>query len=102
MRNLPLSATGAVVALTLFTAAAARAPAPGVVAPGVVAHLTTPAASQEAGDAGAIRSFKIAVPPSVLTDLKERLKRARFPEEIPGMNWNDGIDLTYLKQFVPK
>jgi pimeloyl-ACP methyl ester carboxylesterase len=48
----------------------------------------------------AIAPFKIAVPDSVLRDLKERLTRARFPEGIPGMNWNDGTDLAYLKDFV--
>ena len=54
------------------------------------------AASAERAQASgtAITPFEIAVLSSVLTDLKERLTRARFPEEIPGMDWNDGVDLT--------
>ena len=90
MKNLPLRATGALVVLTLFAAAPGRAPG----------HLRAAAAKQGAAAAAAITPFKIAVPSSVLSDLNERLTRARFPEEIPGMNWNDGTDLTYLKQFV--
>ena len=70
MTNLPRRATAALLLLALFAAAPGRAPAPGV-----VAHLTPAAASQEAADAAAIRPFKITVPSSVLTDLKERLRR---------------------------
>ena len=65
-------------------------------APGRPGHLRAAAASQEV----AITPFTVAVPGSVLHDLDERLRRARLPEEIAGMNWNDGTDLTYLKQFV--
>ena len=50
--------------------------------------------------AEAVVPFKIQVPDSVLTDLKDRLARARFPGEIPGAGWDYGTDLAYLKDLV--
>jgi hypothetical protein len=35
----------------------------------------------------AIVPFKISVPDAVLTDLKQRLSRARFADEIPDVGW---------------
>lgn len=46
---------------------------------------------------GAIVPFTIQVPDSVLLDLKERLSRARFADEIPGADWDYGTNLAYLK-----
>ena len=86
MYKLSVRSAGALVVLTLFFAA------PGC-APGQLGAAVT-------SEGAAIAPFTIAVPSPVLTDLNERLRRARLPEEIPGMNWNDGTDLTYLKQFV--
>lgn len=50
--------------------------------------------------AHAIEPFRIAVPDDVLTDLKERLARTRFPDEIPDSGWEYGTNLAYLKQLV--
>jgi len=47
-----------------------------------------------------IEPFRIAVPDSVLTDLRERLARTRFPDEIPGSGWTYGTNLAYLKELV--
>src|SRR5688500_17487222 len=44
--------------------------------------------------------FKIQVSDAVLSDLKDRLARTRFPAEIPGAGWDYGTDLTYLKELV--
>jgi pimeloyl-ACP methyl ester carboxylesterase len=44
--------------------------------------------------------FKIHVADSVLTDLKQRLARTRFPGEIAGSDWDYGTNLTYLKELV--
>jgi microsomal epoxide hydrolase len=44
--------------------------------------------------------FKIHIPDEVLTDLRERLTRTRFPSEIPGSGWEYGTNLAYLKQLV--
>jgi pimeloyl-ACP methyl ester carboxylesterase len=48
----------------------------------------------------AIVPFKIQVPEETLRDLKARLARTRFPDEIPGTGWDYGTDLVYLKSLV--
>ena len=48
----------------------------------------------------AIEPFQIHVPDEVLSDLRERLARTRFPSEIPGSGWDYGTNLAYLKQLV--
>jgi pimeloyl-ACP methyl ester carboxylesterase len=48
----------------------------------------------------AIVPFKIAVPDAVLTDLKDRLARTRFPSEIEGSGWDYGTNLAYLRELV--
>jgi epoxide hydrolase len=57
---------------------------------------TTPVA----GSASALVPFKIHVEDAVLADLKERLSRARFPDELEGAGWTYGTNLDYLKQLV--
>lgn len=47
-----------------------------------------------------ISPFRIEVADAVLTDLRERLARARFPKEISGAGWTYGTDLDYLKELV--
>ncbi len=42
----------------------------------------------------------VDVPEDVLTDLSERLRRTRFPNEIPGIGWQQGIGLDYLREIV--
>jgi pimeloyl-ACP methyl ester carboxylesterase len=48
----------------------------------------------------AVVPFKIHVDDSVLTDLKQRLARTRFPGDIPGAGWDYGTNLAYLKDLV--
>src|SRR5262249_28790595 len=47
----------------------------------------------------AIRPFKIEVPEAVLADLRERLARPRWPQQIPRTGWGYGPGLGYLKQL---
>jgi pimeloyl-ACP methyl ester carboxylesterase len=47
-----------------------------------------------------IEPFRIAVPEDVLVDLRTRLARTRFPDEIPGSGWRYGTDLAYLRELV--
>jgi epoxide hydrolase len=54
----------------------------------------------QAGASDAIVPFKIHVPDDVLADLKQRLARTRFPDEIPGTDWEYGTNLRYLKELV--
>jgi microsomal epoxide hydrolase len=50
--------------------------------------------------AAGIEPFRIAVADSVLADLKERLARTRFPDEIADSGWEYGTNLAYLKDLV--
>ncbi len=44
--------------------------------------------------------FTIRIDDAILTDLRARLERVRWPDEIPGSNWQYGTDLTYLLTLV--
>ena len=48
----------------------------------------------------AAESFTINIPDSVLDDLKARLERTRWPDELPGTEWDYGTNMTYLKELV--
>jgi pimeloyl-ACP methyl ester carboxylesterase len=44
-----------------------------------------------------IRPFTIDTPQAVLDDLHDRLKKTRWPDQIPGSGWGYGTDLAYLQ-----
>src|SRR5437867_10835602 len=44
--------------------------------------------------------FRIRVPDATLTDLRERLARTRFPDEITSGGWTYGTNLAYLRELV--
>jgi microsomal epoxide hydrolase len=48
----------------------------------------------------AIEPFRIEVPDSVLDDLRERLARTRFPDQLEGVGWSYGTELGYLQELV--
>jgi pimeloyl-ACP methyl ester carboxylesterase len=50
--------------------------------------------------AQAIKPFKIQIEEAVIVDLKERLARTRWPEPIPGSEWDYGVESGYLRQLV--
>ena len=58
-----------------------------------VATLSGPARPSDEG----IVPFKINVPDAVLRDLKERLARTRFPDELQNVGWDYGTNLAYLQ-----
>lgn len=49
-----------------------------------------------------VRPFQVAVGDDVLDDLADRLRRVRWPDEIPGSagTWEYGTDLAYLQELV--
>ena len=49
---------------------------------------------------GEIEPFAIDIPDEVLADLRERLARARFPDEPEGVGWQLGMNQAYLTQFI--
>ncbi len=67
--------------------------------PGATSATSGRGAAAPASDA-AIVPFTIHVPDAVLADLKQRLARTRFTDEIEGADWNYGVNLTYLKELV--
>src|SRR3954469_8525063 len=47
-----------------------------------------------------MRPFRISIPQTELDDLRRRLDGARWPSEIPGVGWDRGVPLQYLKDLV--
>jgi pimeloyl-ACP methyl ester carboxylesterase len=47
-----------------------------------------------------LKAFRLEVPDTALADLRERLKRTRFPDEAPGEAWKTGTSLPYLKELL--
>jgi len=48
----------------------------------------------------AIQPFRIDIPQADLDDLKARLARARWPDQLPGVGWDYGIPLSYVKELA--
>jgi microsomal epoxide hydrolase len=48
----------------------------------------------------AVERFEIHVDDSVLEDLRERLARTRFPDQIEGTGWEYGMPIDYLRELV--
>jgi len=46
------------------------------------------------------RPFTVRVPAEVLADLRTRLERVRWPDEIAGEGWRYGTSLAYMKELV--
>jgi pimeloyl-ACP methyl ester carboxylesterase len=44
--------------------------------------------------------FRINIPQATFDDLRERLAKTRFPDEVDGANWYYGTNLDYLKELV--
>jgi pimeloyl-ACP methyl ester carboxylesterase len=44
--------------------------------------------------------FRIHVTDDVLADLQARLRRARWPDQIPGIGWAQGTELEWLRSLV--
>ena len=51
-------------------------------------------------DASEIRPFQIAIPQPDLDDLRARLARTRWPDELPGVGWSRGVPLGDLKELA--
>jgi len=52
------------------------------------------------GQDSSIRPFTIHVEEAVLEDLQDRLKNARFPDQIQNSGWDYGTDKAYLTELV--
>jgi epoxide hydrolase len=47
-----------------------------------------------------IQPFYVDIPQATLDDLRERLARTRWPDEVEGAGWDYGTNLAYLKELV--
>jgi pimeloyl-ACP methyl ester carboxylesterase len=90
--NRRLTVFGLVVALSVVGARAAQTQR--------ASNSLGAGAGAKAASGEAIVPFKIHVPDSVVADLKQRLQRARFADEIPEVGWDYGTNLAYLKELV--
>jgi epoxide hydrolase len=61
---------------------------------------TTTGAEGAASADAAIHPFRVEVPQADLDDLRERLARTRWPDELPGVGWSRGVPLGYLKELA--
>jgi microsomal epoxide hydrolase len=48
----------------------------------------------------AVTPFTVDIPQSALDDLRDRLARTRFPEQIPDAGWDYGTELGYQRELV--
>jgi pimeloyl-ACP methyl ester carboxylesterase len=62
--------------------------------------VTTCYAQQNKNAMKKVSEFKVNIPQSELDDLKERLKKVRWPGEAPGSAWHYGTSEAYLKDLV--
>lgn len=46
-----------------------------------------------------MQDFRVQVDDAVLADLRERLRRTRWPDQVAGSGWDYGTDLTYLQEL---
>jgi hypothetical protein len=60
----------------------------------------TPAVPLDPPENGGVRPFKIEVPEPDLDDLRSRLARVRWPDQLKGASWDYGTNLEYLKSLV--
>jgi pimeloyl-ACP methyl ester carboxylesterase len=49
-----------------------------------------------------IRPFRIDIPQTDLDDLRDRLDRSRWPDELPGAGWDYGVTLDYVKELAER
>lgn len=47
-----------------------------------------------------LQPFTINVPQAALDDLRDRLARTRWPDELPGVEWSYGVPLSYVKRLA--
>jgi epoxide hydrolase len=48
----------------------------------------------------AIQPFRIDIPQADLDDLRARLDRTRWPDQLPGVGWDYGIPLDYVQDLA--
>jgi microsomal epoxide hydrolase len=52
------------------------------------------------GNSTAVEPFRIDIPQADLDDLRDRLARTRWPDQLPGVGWDYGIPLDYVQELA--
>jgi pimeloyl-ACP methyl ester carboxylesterase len=47
-----------------------------------------------------VQPFSIHVPDGVLADLRTRIHHTRWPDQVPGVSWEQGTDVGYLREML--
>jgi pimeloyl-ACP methyl ester carboxylesterase len=47
-----------------------------------------------------VAPFSIAIADEVLEDLRQRIRRTRWPDQVPGAGWSQGTELEFLKKLL--
>lgn len=47
-----------------------------------------------------VEPLTVAIGADVISDLRDRIKRTRWPDDAPGAGWEQGTDLGYLKELL--
>ena len=55
--------------------------------------------SADPADTGT-QPFRIDIPQADLDDLRDRLARTRWPDELPNVGWSYGVSLGYLQELA--
>ncbi len=66
----------------------------------VPSHAETEAAPAETMKAATIKPFKVHIPDRVLEDLRRRLAKAKWPDQLPGTTWEHGADIGAIRQLA--
>jgi pimeloyl-ACP methyl ester carboxylesterase len=60
----------------------------------------TPARPAPGRDTGRLRPYQISVPQAEIDDLRERLARTRWTQDLPGTGWERGVPVSYLRDLA--
>jgi hypothetical protein len=47
-----------------------------------------------------ITPFSIQIGAEILSDLRERIRNTRWPDQAPGIAWEQGTDLEFLRRLL--
>jgi len=56
--------------------------------------------NRDQGSVAVVEPFRIHVADDVLDDLRARLRHTRWPEQMPGIGWEQGTELNWLQRLV--
>jgi pimeloyl-ACP methyl ester carboxylesterase len=73
---------------------------PALVAPGPLRAECFRVVTNQMGGPLRSEAFSIHVDEGVLADLRDRIAKTRWPDQIPGIGWQQGADLDYLKELL--